>query len=149
MNSLSFRALDHHVVHGRADNVALVDEGRPLTYAKLLELVAAVAGGLRHLGVEPGSGVDLESLSGRDRVVAVMACARLGAIPRPGSEVVLGGDPVVVRTADGEWPWDVVRRAGNSEPAAAPDKDAGDYEQLLRERYDELVTTLLAGDTLA
>lgn len=149
MNSLAFRVLDHHVIHGRADNVAVVDGERPLTYAKLLELSAALAGGLRHLGVEPGSEVDVEALDGRDHVVAVLACLRLGAVPSPGGAVVLGGDPAVVRTPEGEWAWDTVRRSGVSDPAAAPGDDPEGYEQRLRERHDQLITTLLAGDTIA
>lgn len=150
MNSLAFRVLDHHVIHGRADNVALVDgRGRPLTYAKLLELSAALAGGLRHIGVGPGSEVDLESLEGTDHVLAVLACLRLGAVPSPGGSVVLGGDPVVVRTSEGEWAWDTVRGSGVSDPAGAPGADPDGYEQRLRERHDALIGTLLAGGTLA
>ena len=53
-----FNALDRHVINGRADQPALVHESAysglttTLTYAQLLEQVAAFAGALRACGVD-------------------------------------------------------------------------------------------------
>src|SRR3954451_16183894 len=58
-----YNALDRHVVDGHADRPALVfdsavtQQQRTLTYADLLEQVAAFAGALRSLGVGHGDRV--------------------------------------------------------------------------------------------
>ncbi|MGH3424271.1 MAG: AMP-binding protein, partial [Nocardioidaceae bacterium] len=88
-----YNALDRHVVHGRADEWALIhdspvtDAKRKLTYAGLLEQVAAFAGGLRGLGVGKGDRVVIYMPMVPEAVIAMLACARLGAI----HSVVFGG----------------------------------------------------------
>src|SRR3712207_3557495 len=60
-----FNALDRHVIAGRADQPALIHDSpvtgakQILTYAELLERVAAFGGALRGLGVERGDRVVL------------------------------------------------------------------------------------------
>ncbi len=88
-----YNALDRHVVNGRADQPALVYDSpvtgtsTTLTYAVLLEQVAAFAGVLRSLGVEKGDRVVIYMPMVPEAVVAMLACARLGAV----HSVVFGG----------------------------------------------------------
>ncbi|MGI8536312.1 MAG: AMP-binding protein, partial [Mycobacteriales bacterium] len=88
-----FNALDRHVVAGRADQPALVwdspvtDSTRTYSYAQLLEQVAAFAGALRHLGVDKGDRVVIFMPMVPEAVIAMLACARLGAV----HSVVFGG----------------------------------------------------------
>jgi propionyl-CoA synthetase len=88
-----FNALDRHVVRGRADQPALIYDSavtgaqQTLTYAELLERVAAFAGGLRALGVGKGDRVVIYLPMIPEAVIAMLACARLGAV----HSVVFGG----------------------------------------------------------
>jgi len=88
-----FNALDRHVVDGRADQPALIYDSpvtgtrRTFTYAQLLEEVAAFAGALRQLGVDKGDRVVIYMPMVPQAVVAMLACARLGAV----HSVVFGG----------------------------------------------------------
>ena len=89
----SFLCLDYHVQQGRGDQPALFYDSpvtqtkRTYTYAELLDLTARCAGGLRSLGVEMGDRVILYMPNMPEAVVAMLACARLGAI----HSVVFGG----------------------------------------------------------
>ena len=83
--NLCFNALDRHVVRGLADEVALrvdrVTAARiELTFARLLEEVAAFGGVLRAFGVGPGERVLSRLPMGADGLVAALATVRLGAV---------------------------------------------------------------------
>jgi propionyl-CoA synthetase len=86
-------ALDRHVAAGRGDQPALIWDSpvtasqRTLIYRELLDEVARFAGGLRRLGVERGDRVLIYMPMVPEAVVAMLACARLGAI----HSVVFGG----------------------------------------------------------
>lgn len=148
MSSLVFRALDHHVVGGLADHPALMDERGPISFAELLHESASVAGALGQLGVLAGTEIALE-VSGRERVIAVLACARVGAVPRSDAEGFrLTGVPPVLHTPDTEAPWDLLIRAGRTDPAPAPGHDADGYEQLLLANYADVFAPLIAGRTI-
>ncbi|HET7303964.1 MAG TPA: propionyl-CoA synthetase [Segeticoccus sp.] len=88
-----YNALDRHVVAGHAERLALVydspvtDTVRHFTYAELLDLVARFAGALRGLGVEKGDRVVIYLPMIPEAVVAMLACARIGAA----HSVVFGG----------------------------------------------------------
>ncbi|WP_299446206.1 propionyl-CoA synthetase [uncultured Phycicoccus sp.] len=88
-----FNALDRHVRDGRGDQAALVHDSpvtgtsRTFTYAELLERVATFAGALASLGVGKGDRVIVYMPMVPEAVVAMLACARLGAI----HSVVFGG----------------------------------------------------------
>src|SRR4051812_20251844 len=88
-----YNALDRHVIAGRADQPALIYDSpvsgssRTLTYAQLLETVAAFGGVLRGLGVGKGDRVVIYMPMIPEAVVAMLACARLGAV----HSVVFGG----------------------------------------------------------
>lgn len=86
-------ALDRHVQAGRADQPALIydsavtDTKRTYTYAELLEQTARFAGALRGLGVGKGDRVVIYMPMIPEAVIAMLACARLGAV----HSVVFGG----------------------------------------------------------
>ncbi|GAA4024414.1 propionyl-CoA synthetase [Hymenobacter glaciei] len=89
----SFLCLDAHVQQGRGNQSALIYDSpvtstlRTYTYAELLDLTARFAGGLRNLGVAFGDRVIIYMPNMPEAVVAMLACARLGAI----HSVVFGG----------------------------------------------------------
>src|SRR5436190_15173273 len=86
-------ALDRHVEDGRADQLALVydspvtDAVATLTYRELRDTVARFAGALAAQGVDRGDRVIIYMPMVPEAVVAMLACARLGAI----HSVVFGG----------------------------------------------------------
>jgi len=79
-------ALDQHVAAGRGDQPALIYDSpatqsvATFTYAELTQWTASVAGGLRALGVEKGDRVIIYMPMIPETVVAMLACARIGAI---------------------------------------------------------------------
>jgi hypothetical protein len=88
-----FNALDRHVARGRGDQAALIYDSpvtgvaRHYTYAELLDEVATFAGVLACLGVERGDRVVIYMPMIPQAVVAMLACARIGAV----HSVVFGG----------------------------------------------------------
>jgi propionyl-CoA synthetase len=88
-----FNALDRHVASGRADQPALIYDSpvtgtqRAYTYRELLDEVARFAGVLRGLGVGTGDRVVVYLPMVPEAAVAMLACARLGAV----HSVVFGG----------------------------------------------------------
>jgi len=89
----AYNALDRHVIAGRADQTAIIYDSpvtgtqEKWTYSVLLEAVARFAGGLRNLGVDKGDRVVIYMPMIPQTVVAMLACARIGAI----HSVVFGG----------------------------------------------------------
>jgi propionyl-CoA synthetase len=86
-------AVDRHVEAGHGDRLALVHDSAytgevtHLTYAQLQDRVATLAGGLRQHGVGRGDRVVIYMPMIPEAVIAMLACARLGAI----HSVVFGG----------------------------------------------------------
>jgi propionyl-CoA synthetase len=86
-------ALDRHVDGGRADQPALIYDSpvtgakRTYTFRELRDEVARFAGALRDQGVEQGDRVIVYMPMVPEAVVAMLACARIGAI----HSVVFGG----------------------------------------------------------
>jgi len=115
--NVSVNCVDRHVAAGLGDRVAFHWEGEPgdtrtITYADLLDLVCRAANALATLGVRAGDKVAIYMPMIPETVVAMLACARLGA-PHT---VVFGGfsaealrdrildcDARVVITADGGY----------------------------------------------
>ena len=91
--STCYNALDVHVDRGRGRQRALVWDSpvtgqvRVYTYDELRDEVAAFAGALRRLGVQQGDRVIVYMPMVPEAVVAMLACARLGAV----HSVVFGG----------------------------------------------------------
>lgn len=148
MTSLIFRALDHHVIHGRADHLAIDDGTESVTYAQLLAQTAAFAGGLAQVGVREGTHLSLR-LRGLHEIVAVLASARLGAIPDAHAEFRIAGDPPVVHTGEHEYPWATVLSAGKTDPAPAPEDDPEGYAELLGNDYEDIFATLVSGAAIS
>ncbi len=88
-----YNALDRHVETGRADQAALIydspvtDTIRTFTYRELRDEVAAFAGALASYGVTKGERVLIYMPMVPEAVIAMLACARLGAV----HSVVFGG----------------------------------------------------------
>ena len=88
-----YNALDRHVERGRADQVALIHDSpltgsvTKLTYAELLNEVQALAAIMQDFGVTKGDRVILYMPMVPEAVVAMLACARIGAV----HSVVFGG----------------------------------------------------------
>src|SRR5271154_197434 len=88
-----FNALDRHVERGRADQTALIydspvtDTIKWFTYRELRDQVAKLAGALEAHGVGKGARVILYMPMVPEAVMAMLACARIGAI----HSVVFGG----------------------------------------------------------
>ena len=89
----AYLALDYHVALGRGDELALIYDSpvtanvQKFTYRQLTELVARFAGGLRNLGVGKGDRVVIYMPMVPEAAIAMLACARLGAV----HSVVFGG----------------------------------------------------------
>jgi acetyl-CoA synthetase len=115
--NVSENCLDRHVNAGHGDQVAFYWEGEPgderrVTYKDLLDETCRVANLMRELGVQKGDRVAIYMGMVPETVVAMLACARIGA---PHS-VVFGGftsqslrdrindaEAKVLITADGAW----------------------------------------------
>jgi propionyl-CoA synthetase len=88
-----YNALDLHVERGRGKQAALIYDSpvtqtvRTLTYFELRDEVARFAGALRGQGVEKGDRVIIYMPAVPEAVIAMLACARIGAI----HSVVFGG----------------------------------------------------------
>jgi acyl-CoA synthetase (AMP-forming)/AMP-acid ligase II len=148
MTSLVFRTLDYQVVTGLADDIAVSDARGTVSYAQLLHESACIGAGLHHMGVEPGTSIVLDDLRGRDLVVSVLAVARIGALPAETADFLLAGTPPVLRAPDTEVVWDLLDKAGRTEPATAPERDPDGYEAVMRGAYPEIFATLESGGTL-
>ena len=90
--NVSYNCLDRHVAAGLGDKLALIfeaDDGQVtrVTYKDLLSRVARFANGLKARGIKKGDRVLIYMPMSVEGVVAMQACARIGAI----HSVVFGG----------------------------------------------------------
>ena len=91
--NVCFNCVDRHVLGGRGDQVAIIydapviDFSKPITYAELLDEVATLAAVLQDFGVAKGDRVLIYLPMIPRAHVAMLACARIGAI----HSVVFGG----------------------------------------------------------
>lgn len=89
----SYLALDYHVEQGRGDSLALIYDSpvtntiKKYTYRELRDEVALFAGVLRKHGLEKGDTAIIYMPMIPQAVIAMLACARLGAV----HSVVFGG----------------------------------------------------------
>ena len=88
-----YNALDLHIERGRGKQLALIYDSpvtntiQSFTYLRLRDEVARVADGLRRQGIEKGDRVIIYMPMVPEAVIAMLACARIGAI----HSVVFGG----------------------------------------------------------
>lgn len=112
-----YNCVDKHVAEGRGDQTAIIWEGEPgdqrtLTYAELQTEVSKCASALKSLGIGTGDVVSLYMPMTPELAIAMLACARIGAI----HSVIFAGFSAeaiaernndagakLVITADGGW----------------------------------------------
>ncbi|MFV0435030.1 MAG: AMP-binding protein [Leucobacter sp.] len=118
--NVCFNAIDRHVAAGRGDDTAIVYDSAMtgtkdrISYAQLLDRVSHFAGALRDRGVEPGDRVLIYLPMTPEAAVAMLACARIGAI----HSVVFGGfaaSELATRIEDAA-PSAIVTASGGLEP---------------------------------
>jgi hypothetical protein len=151
VDSLGFDLLDRHVVDGRGDDIACTDATGTLTFARLLERAAALAGGLGVLGVVPGDEVAVDVEPGNLQVVIVCACIRLGAIPGARGETRIAEEDGTVKLHLGDHDVDLalVAKAGKADPAPSRTSDPPDYRTKAWATFAAIVDALLAGSPIA
>jgi len=105
--NVCYNALDRHLEAGRGDRPALIfdsamtDQQRTYTYSQLRDEVALFAGVLKSRDVNKGDRVLIYMPMVAEAVIAMLACARLGAV----HSVVFGGfaaKELAVRVDDAE-----------------------------------------------
>lgn len=120
-----YNALDRHVEEGRADQDAIIYDS-PLTnslkkfsYRELRDLVAKFAGALRANGVKRGDRVVIYMPMVPEAAVAMLACARIGAV----HSVVFGGfaAPELAKRIDAAKPVLLVSASCGIEPGRVID----------------------------
>ena len=90
--NLCYNCVDRHVTHGRAEKTAILWEGEPgevrrLTFRELHAEVQRFANALKGLGIRRGDRVAVYMGMTPELAIAVLACARIGAV----HSVIFGG----------------------------------------------------------
>ena len=90
--NISYNCLDRHVHNGKRDKTAILWEGEPgevrrLSYGELLAEVQKFANALKSLGIRKGDRVAVYMGMTPELAIAILACARIGAI----HSVIFGG----------------------------------------------------------
>jgi acetyl-CoA synthetase len=115
--NVAYNCVDRHVESGHGDQVAIYWEGEPgdtreITYAQLKDEVCKAANALLELGVQTGDRVAIYMPMIPETVVAMLACARLGAphtvvfggfSSQALSDRVIDCDARIIITADGGY----------------------------------------------
>jgi acetyl-CoA synthetase len=83
--NITYNCLDRHVENGRRNKIAYIytnedNEEIKVSYGELLEMVNKFANGLKSLGVKKGDRVVIYMPLIIEQMVAMLACARIGAI---------------------------------------------------------------------
>jgi acetyl-CoA synthetase len=83
--NISYNCLDRHVKNGRKNKVAVIwvgenDTERVFTYGQLYRQVNRCANALKKLGLKKGDRVTIYLPKVPEQIVAMLACARIGAI---------------------------------------------------------------------
>lgn len=159
--NLCYLATDLPVIRGHATDPAVRTGGETIDYATLLERAAALAGAMRAVGVEPGHRVAVSLDDPIDRLLALLAVLRVGAVhvALPWSAIVRAVDahepsllvtstslefaahvpPAVflrgleVRDEQREVDWEIAVKAGRTDPAEC-EPVAGDAVAYVHER---------------
>ncbi|MCX2970527.1 MULTISPECIES: acetate--CoA ligase [Streptomyces] len=148
--NVAYNCVDRHVEAGHGDRVAIHFEGEPgdtrtLTYADLQREVCQAANALTELGVRAGDRVAIYLPMIPEAVVAMLACARVGA---PHS-VVFGGfsaDALATRVQDADARVVITADGGHRKGAPSALKPAVD-EALTRPGTENVRTVLVVRRT--
>ena len=82
----AYNCIDRHIEHGHGDDTAIIWEGndpnqsRKFSYNELLKEVSLFSNALKELGVRKGDRVCLYMQMVPELAIAVLACARIGAV---------------------------------------------------------------------
>ena len=82
----SYNCIDRHIEAGHGNEIAIIWEGndpkqsKKITYSQLLKEVSLFANSLKSLGVQKGDRVCLYMQMIPELAIAVLACARIGAV---------------------------------------------------------------------
>jgi len=126
MQSTEFRRISDILRHGAAhapDNLALIDDDRPWSYARLGAAVDACAALLRELGVRPGDRVMVVAENGVAQVALLFAAAAIDAWSVSVNARLSEGELDTIRTHSGARR--VLYVTGNSADAARHAARAG------------------------
>jgi acetyl-CoA synthetase len=137
--------VDRHVSAGHGDQIAIHFEGEPgdtraISYAELLREVSQAANALTQLGVKPGDRVAIYLPMIPEAVVAMLACARIGAV----HSVIFGGfssQAIADRIVDADATLIITADGGYRRGAVSPLKPAVDTA--LRQRATSVRTVLV------
>ncbi|MCE7080074.1 acetate--CoA ligase [Streptomyces sp. ST2-7A] len=148
--NVAHNCVDRHVEAGHGDRVALHFEGEPgdtrsITYTELREEVSRAANALLELGVRSGDRVAIYLPMIPEAVIAMLACARLGA---PHS-VVFGGfsaDALATRIQDADARLVITSDGGYRRGKPSPLKPAVD-EALTRPGTEQVRNVLVVRRT--
>jgi len=128
--NVAYNCVDRHVESGHGDQIALHFEGEPgdtrdVTYAELQREVCQAANALTELGVQAGDRVAIYMPMIPEAVVAMLACARIGA---PHSVVFAGFSSEALRSRidDAQAKLVITADGQNRRGAAMPLKPAVD-----------------------
>ena len=128
--NVAANCLDRHIAAGRGDRIAIHWIGEPgdtrdLTYADLHREVQRAANALEALGIGPGDRVAIYLPMLPEAVVAMLACARIGAV----HSVIFGGfsaDAIRQRVDDAAAKLVITATGSNRKGKALPLKAAVD-----------------------
>ena len=84
--------LDRHVVEGRGDRIAVIDDDGHYSYRELAARADRAAGALHALGVQPEQRVALVMLDSVDFAAAFLGAIKLGAVPVPLNTMLTADD---------------------------------------------------------
>ncbi|MFZ5850998.1 MAG: acetate--CoA ligase [Actinomycetota bacterium] len=151
--NVAYNCVDRHVASGHGDQVAIHWEGEPgdtrtLTYADLQREVARATNALLELGVAKGDRVAIYLPMIPEAVVAMLACARLGA---PHS-VVFGGfsaDALAGRIEDAAARLVITADGGYRRGQAAPLKPAVDEAVAKTSTVEKVLVVRRTGQEVA
>ena len=148
--NVSFNCLDRHVLAGLGDRVAIHWEGEPgdartITYRQLLDEVCQFANVLTSLGVQRGDRINIYLPMIPEAVVAMLACARLGAA----HSVVFGGfsaTSLIDRINDAEAKVLITADGGYRRGEVFPLKPAADEALLATPTIEHVVVVRRGGN---
>ena len=81
-----YNAIDLHVKNGKGEKIAIIYDSpitnskKKITYSELKDKVAIFAGALKNQGIEKGDRVIIYMPMIPEAVIAMLSCARIGAI---------------------------------------------------------------------
>ena len=88
----AYDLLQRHVVEGRGDRIAVIDDGGRYTYREVADRALRAAGALAGLGVAPEQRVAMVMLDSVDFVATFLGAIALGAVPVPLNTLLTADD---------------------------------------------------------